>query len=82
MEKRQKDYDEIMKDRESAMKSPEELQAELDARDPYMNRSMARSPKKGPQIEAEGGEKKKSVEVLEGQIKENMDNIEVKMRET
>lgn len=83
LEKRQKEYEEIMKDRDNAMKSPEELAAEQFDRDPYMNRSMARSPKKMPTLpQGEIDEKKRSVEVLEGQIKENMDNIEAKMRET
>jgi hypothetical protein len=51
--------------------------------DPYMNRSMARSPKKQPiNMPEEVEEKRKNVEQLEVQIKDNMENIEAKMRET
>jgi hypothetical protein len=51
----------------------------MEAADPYINRSKARSPKRGPIETPASG---KSVEQLEEQIKENMDNIEAKMRET
>ena len=52
--------------------------------DPYMNRSQARSPKKAPPAipSAAQEQKKENAQQLETAIKENIENIEAKMRET
>ena len=52
--------------------------------DPYMNRSQARSPKKVPPAipSAAQEQKKENAQQLEVAIKENIESIEAKMRET
>lgn len=52
--------------------------------DPYQNRSQARSPKKVPPAipSAAHEQKKENAQQLESAIKENIESIEAKMRET
>ena len=85
LEKRQRDYDDVMKAMEDAERKEEEKkQIYTVSEDPYENRSLARSPKKPPPASgfSEAQSKQQNVQQLETQIKENMDNIEAKMRET
>ena len=71
-----------MREMENAQKKEEEKkQIYTVSDDPYENRSLARSPKK-PVPTTGLVDAKPDVKVLETQIKENMDNIEAKMRET
>lgn len=83
LEKRQKDYDDVMRAMEDAQKKEEEKkQIYTVSEDPFENRSLARSPKKPVAASGFSEAPKPDVQKLETQIKEDMDNIEAKMRET
>jgi len=84
LEKKQQQYETLIKEQEMAKLTQQQIDEMNTPQDPYQNRSQARSPKKAPPAipSAAQEQKKESAQQLESAIKENIETIEAKMRET